>query len=318
MIQMNKKPTFTMMVGLPGSGKSTYAEKVKGAVICSSDAIREELTGDINSQEKNGEVFKILHQRVKENLRSGNDVIYDACNISSKRRKAFLDELKHIECEKVCFVIATPYAECLKQNQQRERRVPEDAIKRMYMNWNTPYYFEGWDRIIVCRKTDEVTKAAEMNKMYTEALRLVDFDQNSDFHSATLGCHMIETMNNVVSFMNNVGITGSPAKTIERAAILHDIGKPFTKTFKNHKGEQSETAHYYCHENVGAYDVLAKYKSNADSILKLSVLINLHMHPYNWARTDNPQKAMKKHEELWGNELFEQVMVLHAADRMAH
>lgn len=45
------KPTFTMMVGLPGSGKSTYAKELAdrtNAKLCSSDAIREELTGDIN------------------------------------------------------------------------------------------------------------------------------------------------------------------------------------------------------------------------------------------------------------------------------
>ena len=47
------KPTFTMMVGLPGSGKSTYAKELAertNAKICSSDAIREELTGDISIQ----------------------------------------------------------------------------------------------------------------------------------------------------------------------------------------------------------------------------------------------------------------------------
>lgn len=42
---------FIMLVGLPGSGKSTYAEELKreGYIIHSSDAIREELTGDIES-----------------------------------------------------------------------------------------------------------------------------------------------------------------------------------------------------------------------------------------------------------------------------
>ena len=39
-------PIFTMMVGLPGSGKSTYAEKLskeRSAIICSSDKVREDL-----------------------------------------------------------------------------------------------------------------------------------------------------------------------------------------------------------------------------------------------------------------------------------
>lgn len=68
----NTKPTFVMMVGLPGSGKSTYAKELSNdvdAIICSSDTIRKELCGDINSQDKNEEVFKVLHNRIKENLK---------------------------------------------------------------------------------------------------------------------------------------------------------------------------------------------------------------------------------------------------------
>ena len=45
----NRKPYFVMMVGLPGSSKSTYAKQLAeetNAIICSSDAIREELCGD--------------------------------------------------------------------------------------------------------------------------------------------------------------------------------------------------------------------------------------------------------------------------------
>lgn len=86
------RPYFVMMVGLPGSGKSTYAKELADemrAIICSSDAIREELCGDENSQDKNEDVFKILHSRIKECLRKGVNVIYDATNINSKRRRAF-------------------------------------------------------------------------------------------------------------------------------------------------------------------------------------------------------------------------------------
>jgi len=45
-----------VMVGLPASTKSSYAEKLKleyDAVVLSSDKLREELLGDINSQDKN-------------------------------------------------------------------------------------------------------------------------------------------------------------------------------------------------------------------------------------------------------------------------
>ena len=81
---MNK---LVMLVGLPGSGKSTYAGKLKkeGVIIHSSDRVREEL-GDVNDQSKNEEVFRILHKRIKDDLKSGKSVAYDATNLNRKRR----------------------------------------------------------------------------------------------------------------------------------------------------------------------------------------------------------------------------------------
>ena len=92
-------PNFVMLVGLPGSGKSYIAHKLSKMDynIHSSDDIREELSGDINNQEINQKVFNILHNRVKEDLRANKNCVYDATNISYKRRKAFLEEIKSIE-----------------------------------------------------------------------------------------------------------------------------------------------------------------------------------------------------------------------------
>ena len=84
----NRNPYFVMMVGLPRSGKSTYAKELAdeiSAVVCSSDAIRQELCGDENLQNKNEDVFRVLHRRIKEYLRKGTNVIYDATNINSKK-----------------------------------------------------------------------------------------------------------------------------------------------------------------------------------------------------------------------------------------
>ena len=95
-----EKPTFVMMVGLPGSGKSTLAKDIKDTyhgTIFSSDSIREELTGSEECMDQDKEVFQTLHRRIKEYLieHQGTDgcAIYDACNISYKKRMAFLREL---------------------------------------------------------------------------------------------------------------------------------------------------------------------------------------------------------------------------------
>ena len=98
---MNKLPKFIMLCGLPGSGKSTYCNQFKDKkdyIIVSSDSIREEL-GDINDQSRNNEVFKILHNRIKESLKNGLNVIQDSTSLSRKNRVHFLkNELNGIEC----------------------------------------------------------------------------------------------------------------------------------------------------------------------------------------------------------------------------
>ena len=77
----DKKPILSMLVGLPGSGKSTYSKTQKDFVIHSSDALREELYGDENCQDNNTDLFAILHSRIKTDLIDGKNVIYDATNI---------------------------------------------------------------------------------------------------------------------------------------------------------------------------------------------------------------------------------------------
>lgn len=301
------KPYFVMMVGLPGSGKSTYAKELADemrAVICSSDTIREELCGDENSQDKNEEVFKILHSRIKECLRKGVNVIYDATNINSKKRRAFLSELRNIPCIKKCVIMAVPFDDCCEQNKSRDRVVPYEVIERMYKNWNTPYWFEGWDEIEMKFKDDfEITNVIGIwisDHMY--------FNQDNSHHSCSLGQHCALVGQDLVK--NNL---------LHCAGLLHDCGKPFTKSFINSKGEETDIAHYYQHHCCGAYDSLFfRYPDDVDR-LDVSVLINLHMMPYFWEKDkEYGEKTRQKYQKLWGNELYNNVMELHEADKKAH
>ena len=301
------KPTFTMMVGLVGSGKSTYAKQLAeetNAIICSSDAIREELCGDENSQDNNNEVFKILHSRIKENLKNGKNVIYDATNINSKRRRAFLSELRRIPCVKKCVVMVTPFELCCNQNESRNRVVPYEVIERMYKNWNTPYWFEGWNKIEI-KFPDDFEISNVIGIWISDHM---DYDQDNPHHSCTLGQHC-----------NLVGQSLKDDMLLHCAGLLHDCGKPFTKSFVNSKGEETDMAHYYQHNCCGSYDSLFfRYPDEVDK-LDVSVLINLHMMPYFWEKDkEHGEKTRQKYQKLWGNELYNNVMKLHEADKNAH
>ena len=295
-----------MMCGIVGSGKSTSAQKISdetGAIIFSSDELRKEMFGDVNEQNKNDELFRELHKRIKECLKSGNNAIYDATNISSKRRCSFVQELNKIECEKRCIVIATPIKECIARNNSRERKVPEEVINNMHYHWETPYLFEGWDNIqIIYPYKDNGTRSIEnwlnVNRTY---------NQCNPHHSMSLARHCI-CVGEQLSDKNDAALY--------YAGLLHDVGKPITQTFTNSKGEHTEFAHYYCHENVGSYETLFFKCPNAN-ILDVSVLVGLHMRPYNWER-DNNEKLHNKYRKLWGENLYQRVMMLHEADKAAH
>ena len=101
------------------------------------------------------------------------------------------------------------------------------------------------------------------------------------------------------------------------AASVHDCGKEFTATFHNCKGEETSECHYYNHENAGAYGALF-FNYEHDDALTVSILVNLHMRPYQWENSPNTEKLQNKYRKLWGNKLYDSVMLLHEADVSAH
>ena len=300
-----------MLVGLPCSGKSTIAQSLQEkycATVFSSDALRMELYNDVNDQEHNQELFVELHRRIKECLRNGKSAIMDATNINYKKRMAFLSELKNIPCEKICVVMATPYEECVRRNKIRERKVPEYVVKRMHTSFDIPWYYEGWDDIKVEYPYNfEFTKRAAA--WYRDAW---GFNQDNPHHILTLGQHCLMTYQHV---QNLLIARGGLDLQLIHAALLHDVGKCFTKTFTNSKGEITDVAHYYGHERAGCYESLF-YKSAADS-LYIAVLIRWHMQPYFWEK-DNNEKLNNKYRKLWGERLYADIIILHEADKQAH
>lgn len=317
---MPNVPLMIMLVGLPGSGKSTFAQNItiteddrgNKPIIHSSDGLRKELFGDEAMQGDNNKLFTELHRRIKADLIAGKDVIYDATNISKKLRMHFLNGLKNVSCTPICLCMMTTYDTCLRNNDKRERKVPAETIKRMLMNWQPPHYSEGFEEIryIFSNLDDGYANKFTIRNFFELAN---DFEQENKHHTLTLGEHCAKA----ATYIQEHCADNFPLLI---ASMLHDNGKLHTKTRTNAKGVEDGDCHYYQHHSYGAYECLFYlYYASQFSEQEMTYIANLiyyHMHPYcQWKQSE---KALNKDKKLLGNELFNDIMLLHDADLYAH
>lgn len=293
------KGMLVVTVGLPSSGKTSWVDDFIGenqgqAIdVISSDRIREEIFNDIEDQNHNGEVFDLMKRRTKESLSQGHIAIYEATNISSKRRRALLKELNKYYDKAICLFKYKRLIACQIDNEKRDREVPSDVIDRMYRNFEIPHKNEGFDEIIV--DFDEKTNLYLGNKSkggigflkdellaietYDDYKRLlgqlglnqcIDMPQDSKWHTLSLSKHMYFCFRAVREYhWHDINLV--------IASMLHDISKPNVRT----EDKDQKYAHYYGHENASAYDVidiLLRYvRIDIEDILEIAWLIGNHM-----------------------------------------
>ena len=141
---------LNIMIGFPGSGKSSYAKKyllTNNSVYLSSDDIRIELYG-FEDQTHNDIVFETMRRRTLNALREGKDVIYDATNLSKKRRDGIISEVRKLGAQINAYLCCTPINIILERNITRvERQLPWDKLVQMIQSIEPPMYYEGFDNI---------------------------------------------------------------------------------------------------------------------------------------------------------------------------
>src|SRR3984893_14223895 len=81
---------IVVLVGLPGSGKSTYLEQM-GAAALSSDTLRKLLADDETDQTIHDRVFQALRYLLRQRLALGRAATYiDATNLTPQERKPYV------------------------------------------------------------------------------------------------------------------------------------------------------------------------------------------------------------------------------------
>lgn len=130
----SEKPTLYVLIGVSGSGKSTYAESMipnTHLAVVSTDAIRKTYFGSEEDQRDGAKVFQTAYDWINDHLQHGKDVVFDATNTTKRGRKELLRSITP-PFRKVAVLVTPPLEVSLARNAKRQRIVPESVIRGQY------------------------------------------------------------------------------------------------------------------------------------------------------------------------------------------
>jgi len=154
MIPENKKNALILLVGVSGSGKSTWGKKFaqeNNIIYLSSDEYRAKFGKGETDQSITPVVFAYLEKKVKELLSQGKSVMVDATNLTRRDRKGFINAANETGAYKIAVVFEVDREELIARQEKRASsggmRVPDYAIDRMLARYRRPDETE-FDKII--------------------------------------------------------------------------------------------------------------------------------------------------------------------------
>lgn len=160
--EVTDQPEIIIMVGLPGSGKSTWrdnfvANSDKDYVIVSSDDEIERMAQadgtDYTSGFKKyiGAATGIVKQKFRDAVNNNRSIIWDQTNLTAKKRRGILSQVpKNYRKVAVVFEITDDELERRLSKREKEtgKHIPSEVIKNMASSYDPPTKQEGFDKVI--------------------------------------------------------------------------------------------------------------------------------------------------------------------------
>lgn len=160
--EQSDQPTIIVMIGLPGSGKSTWRDNLIASsdvdyVIVSSDDEIERL-GKADGMNYTqafdkyvGSATKIMKEKFREAVNNDENIIWDQTNLSPKKRRGILQQVpRHYRKIAVAFEVTDQELEDRLSRREKEtgKHIPPKVIKDMAQSYVPPTKQEGFDEVI--------------------------------------------------------------------------------------------------------------------------------------------------------------------------
>lgn len=149
-----------MMMGIQGSGKSTYSKRLAKEYNCKIMSTDEVRKANPNMEEKY--VFPEVFRLCSEELKNNRDVIFDATNITPNVRNRNLSAIKSLysDFEVYLYFINTDVEVCKKRVEKRNKLpgeifIPLEVIESYSKNIIPPSEEENFDKIIILNNYEE-------------------------------------------------------------------------------------------------------------------------------------------------------------------
>ena len=159
-------PDFSLvvLVGAPGSGKSSFARKwFRPTEIISSDHARALVSDDERDQSVSGDAFDIVRLIAERRLKNRRLSVIDATNLHSSQRRFWTQIGHRWQVDVVAIVLDPGLDACLEWNDARpDRRVDPAILARMVdeLGEQPPIEDEGFRFIIHLRSRNEIVRAS--------------------------------------------------------------------------------------------------------------------------------------------------------------